>query len=43
MQFSDEAEKEFAIRDKDMTYEDKIFTKITPLSPLPLTRTKIID
>ena len=43
IQFADEMEKEFALRDKDMKYEDKIISKLTPLSPLPLTRTKIID
>ena len=37
-QFADEAEKEFAIRDKDMKYEEKIFKKLTPLSPAPAAR-----
>ena len=42
-QFADEMEKEFELRDKDMKYEDRILSKLTPLSPPPLTRTKIID
>jgi hypothetical protein len=33
IQFADEAEKEFLLRDKDMKPEDRIINKITPLSP----------